>query len=243
MVANIEEIKKIYNYASPNYNLRYKGAEGLYHKLLEADLLFSMLDIKGKTVLDIGTGTGRFVFEFADEATQVIGIDISDRMIEIANSKIGIKNNIEFYIMDARRLNFPTDCFDCVTSVGTFEFTKDLSSFLKEIHRVLKPKGQFIFSCFNKNSLFHILPRRHITEAHFFTDIRKALEDKGFCLKRVKSTFFIPFQIVWKIHSILVFAWARYLWLKVIILFELFFLKFPFFRNKGMQFIILCEKI
>lgn len=238
------EVKKIYNRVAEDYDQRYRGAEGLYYRLLETDLLFSMLpDIKDKTILDVGTGTGRFVFEFVDRAAKAIGIDISERMIDIATSKVGRKSNVEFYVMDVRSLNFPENYFDMTISAGAFEFIRDLTFFFRKIYRILKPKGQFIFTYFNKKSLFRILPRRRTIEAYSLTDIRDMLEDAGFCLKQARSSFFMPFQLVWGIHSLLKFSALRYIWIKTIILIELLLLKMPFLKYKGMQFVILCEKI
>ena len=136
----------------------------------------------------------------------------------------------------------PDGRFDCAIAAGSFEFIKDLSPVLTEIRRVLKPGGGLIFTCFNKNSLFHVLPRRDMIQAYFLSDIRRILEKNGFHLKEARSSFFIPFQIVWGVYSILTFGWIRDVWLRAIIFIEKGFLKPHFLKHKGMQFIISCEK-
>lgn len=243
MVYDIESSKRYYDSLAGTYDLSYlTGIAGNYHKRLETDLIRSMIRPKGKAILDIGTGTGRFAIEFANEASQVYGIDVSDKMILLARAKASHLPNVKFFVMDVSRLEFQERYFDDALCIGPFEFASDLSIYLSEINRVLKPRGQLIFTCFNKNSLFGILPRRPLTESHRLESIKEALKKNGFRLLCAQSSFFIPFQLTWKAHSFLTLYYLRRIWMTLIIFIEVCCLKVPFLRHKGMQFLILCEK-
>ena len=239
---NLEYNNKFYASLSSNYDLRYSGAEGDYHKALETDLLRSMIDVKNKSILDIGTGTGRLIFEFAQEAAELTGIDISSKMIEIAKGKNTNPSKCKFLLMDARNLEFNTSHFDIVFSFGSFEFVENLIPYLEQVNKVLKSNGEFVFTCLNKYPLFGVLPRKETVISHSFLDLKKSLEDSGFDVKKVISSFFIPFQLVWGAYFKLTSPKLKMYWIKLIISIETFFLKIPFLRYKGMQFMFLCVK-
>jgi ubiquinone/menaquinone biosynthesis C-methylase UbiE len=98
-------------------------------------------------VLDIGCGTGITTFALAKKlqgSGKVYGIDISQKMIDLAKAKavsLGI-NNVEFRKGDAEQLDFPVSSFDAIVSNQTFLFLPNKQKALNEMNRVLKPMGQ-----------------------------------------------------------------------------------------------------
>lgn len=108
-----------------------------------------------KFVLDLGCGTGRTTKPLMDIGLQPIGIDISDKMIHEAKLRFP---DIDFLIGDASELNFKNETFDYVLfSFNGLDYIYPESKrimALKEIHRVLKPEGIFIFSSHNSIPLF-----------------------------------------------------------------------------------------
>jgi len=99
---------------------------------------------KNKKVLDIGIGDGRLCIKLAENKNnEVYGIDISDYSIKAANSKK--KPNLKLYFQkaDARKLPFPDNSFDYVTSKDLLEHLpgKDHIKYLKETKRILKNNG------------------------------------------------------------------------------------------------------
>jgi len=145
--------------------------------------------------------------------------------------------------MDANCLKFIPSYFDLVIAIGSLEFIDELSNLFGEVSRVLKQRGQFIFTYFNNDSLFHCLPRRESLKSNSLAELKAILQKNGFCLKEYKTSFFIPFQIVWKTYSFLKLSLLRNCWIKFIIILEAIFLKVSFWKEKGMQFTILCEKV
>ena len=99
-----------------------------------------------KIILDVATGTGDLAIELSKtNAEKIIGIDISDQMIEIAKKKIRKKNLnslIKILKSNSENMNFKNDYFDMVTvSYGVRNFD-NLNKGLSEIFRVLKPSGK-----------------------------------------------------------------------------------------------------
>ena len=100
----------------------------------------------GETILDISCGTGLVTFPLAEivqPGGSVTGIDISDGMIERAESENRRKGveNITFHRMDAEALNFSDNSFDkVICSLGLMYFPGPDKA-IQEMYRVLKPGG------------------------------------------------------------------------------------------------------
>ncbi|MBK9328113.1 MAG: methyltransferase domain-containing protein [Sphingobacteriales bacterium] len=97
----------------------------------------------GKSVLDVGTGTGSLALDLSKTAEKVIGIDLSSEMLEIAKKK-NKKNNLTFLLMDASNMNYIDEEFDIVTiSLGLHDMPLEIRTLvLKEVRRVLKSNGK-----------------------------------------------------------------------------------------------------
>ena len=96
-------------------------------------------------ILDVGTGPGYLPFEIAKRASglEVVGIDLSSGMVDIARKKasvLGLSDRIRFEIANASQLPFADGYFDFVVSTLSLHHWSDPSAVFKEIHRVLKDK-------------------------------------------------------------------------------------------------------
>lgn len=104
---------------------------------------------KDDTILDIGCGGGRTINTLAKTATRgkIYGLDYSEDCVKVA-SKINKKHieegQVEILHASVSSLPFSDDLFDLVTVVETYYFFPDLVHNLKEIRRVLKPRGSVI---------------------------------------------------------------------------------------------------
>ena len=124
-------------------------------------------------VLDIATGTGDLALALhRAEVAKIVGVDISEGMLEIARSKT-IRNdihpsNVEFMLASAEVLPFPDNSFDAVTigfGVRNFEH---LQKGLREIQRVLQPGGQLAVLEFSTPQHF---PVKQLYHFYFHTII------------------------------------------------------------------------
>ncbi len=106
--------------------------------------------VKGKTVLDIGCGTGYGAHYLLQQgAESVWGVDVSKDAITYAK-KHYTDARISFREMNAEMLNLPNDSFDVVTSSENLEHLKNPSKCIAEIKRVLKRKGLLLLGTPNK---------------------------------------------------------------------------------------------
>jgi demethylmenaquinone methyltransferase / 2-methoxy-6-polyprenyl-1,4-benzoquinol methylase len=105
--------------------------------------------VSPKNILDIATGTGDLAIMFAEKTTaeKIIGLDISEGMLNVGRTKItkkNLDNRIEMVVGDSEKLPFSDNYFDAITvSFGVRNF-ETLETGLAEILRVLKPKGKFV---------------------------------------------------------------------------------------------------
>ncbi|BET96215.1 class I SAM-dependent DNA methyltransferase [Xenorhabdus taiwanensis] len=105
-------------------------------------------DIEGKSVLDLACGYGLFSREFRNRgAAKVIGVDISDKMIEIAKKKSQqYGDDIEFHIRDVSKME-SFGKFDLIVAAWLFchaESLEQLESMFRVVADHLKPSGKLI---------------------------------------------------------------------------------------------------
>jgi len=101
-----------------------------------------------ESILDIATGTGDLAISLAKtRASKIVGLDISDGMLEVGRQKIKTKslsNLIEMVIGDSENLPFEENSFDAITVAFGIRNFENLEKGLSEILRVLKPSGIFV---------------------------------------------------------------------------------------------------
>ncbi|MBI2914582.1 MAG: methyltransferase domain-containing protein [Firmicutes bacterium] len=132
-------VKKLYDRQAAAYDRRLALIDRLFERKLRRRLWGK---VTGNKVLELGVGTGRNM-EFYPEVSEVTGVDISDRMLAIAQGKAaGGRPRVELHRMDAQELLFPDDSFDAVAATWVFCSVPDAVLGLKEARRVLKPEGR-----------------------------------------------------------------------------------------------------
>lgn len=101
-----------------------------------------------ENILDIATGTGDLAINLAStNAKEIIGLDISNGMLEVGRKKIASKkleSIISMVIGDSENLPFEDNTFDAITVAFGVRNFENLEKGLSEILRVLKPNGIFV---------------------------------------------------------------------------------------------------
>lgn len=105
-------------------------------------------DTQPKNILDIATGTGDLAINLSrTNASQIIGLDISEGMLEVGRKKIlnkELHNTIDMVVGDSENLPFDDNSFDAITVAFGVRNFENLEVGLAEILRVLKPGGVFV---------------------------------------------------------------------------------------------------
>ncbi len=111
-----------------------------------------------KKILDIATGTGDFAIESLKlEPEQVIGVDISEGMLNVGREKMkkkGLDHIIDMQSGDSENLHFSDNNFDAIIVAFGVRNFENLEKGLSEMNRVLKPGGKAVILEFSKPSIF-----------------------------------------------------------------------------------------
>jgi ubiquinone/menaquinone biosynthesis C-methylase UbiE len=133
-----------------SYDNWYNSAAGLMYDRLEKKAVSRYLrrNVQGRKLLEVGCGTGHWSKYFSEKGFEVTGIDISEPMIKIAQSK-NIAN-ASFQVADGCCLPFDDNSFDVTAAITTLEFTGNAELVLQEMARCTrKPSGQLLIGILN----------------------------------------------------------------------------------------------
>lgn len=103
-----------------------------------------------KTILDLGTGTGKFLKAFFKKHSfeKALGVDFSESMLEKARKDLGEK--AEFINADFHNLPFSEESFDLIVSAFALRSVKDIPQFMRSSFRILKPRGRIGILCLTR---------------------------------------------------------------------------------------------
>ncbi|MFK7782518.1 bifunctional demethylmenaquinone methyltransferase/2-methoxy-6-polyprenyl-1,4-benzoquinol methylase UbiE [Psychroserpens sp.] len=135
-----------------NISKEYDGLNRVISFGIDIKWRNKVVDIVAKanpeTILDIATGTGDLAISLVKtKAKKIVGLDISDGMLEVGRKKISTKSlndKISMVIGDSENLPFEDNSFDAITVAFGVRNFETLEKGLAEIHRVLKPNGTFV---------------------------------------------------------------------------------------------------
>ena len=112
-----------------------------------------------RKILDVATGTADMCLEINKQLdpTEIVGLDISEKMIEFGNKKVdkkGLSEIIKLEVGDSENMRFDTDYFDAATAAFGVRNFGDLKKGLSEMHRVLRPGGKIVILEFSRPIYF-----------------------------------------------------------------------------------------
>ncbi|MCR4787454.1 MAG: class I SAM-dependent methyltransferase [Lachnospiraceae bacterium] len=117
------------------------------NNLFEIPTLYKLLpDLTGKRVLDLGCGSGERCVDYMKRgALKVTGIDISEKMLEVARSE-NADPGITYLNMPVEDIDSIDEEFDVVISSLVLHYVEDFQGVVKNVYRLLSEGGIFLFS-------------------------------------------------------------------------------------------------
>jgi ubiquinone/menaquinone biosynthesis C-methylase UbiE len=127
-----------------SYDNWYAGRRGAMYDRLEKKAIIRYLPphAKGEKLLEVGCGTGHWSRFFSKYGFEVTGVDVSERMIDIAKSKN--ISDASFQVADGHSLPFADDSFDLTAAITTLEFVRDAEVVLREMIRCTRKPGRIL---------------------------------------------------------------------------------------------------
>jgi len=103
-------------------------------------------EVRGTKVVDLGCGYGWFCRNMREQgAAQVLGLDISAKMLEKARSMTA-DDNIEYRREDLDNLTLPAETYSLAYSSLALHYLQNLSGLFDQVYQSLVPGGHFVFS-------------------------------------------------------------------------------------------------
>ena len=169
------QVSKMFNSIAPYYDflnaLLSLGIDTIWRR----KAIRQIKNRQPEAILDVATGTADLALEAAKQLQpkRIVGLDISNEMLEVGRGKIkkkGLENFISLQEGDSENLPFADNTFDAITVAFGVRNFENLEKGLEEMLRVLKPNGQLVVLEFSKPTVFpfkqlfnfyfkHVLPR------------------------------------------------------------------------------------
>jgi ubiquinone/menaquinone biosynthesis C-methylase UbiE len=144
-------------------------------------------DLKNKTVIDIGAGTGYLEFKIKEPSCKLIAADVDQRFIDYMNKRIeetGVKN------ISTRKAEFDKppvekDEADIVFMIDVYHHIENRTNYFREVKKALKEKGELVIVDFKKGDFEHGPPNEMKMSAE---EIILELKKSGFILIKRNET-------------------------------------------------------
>lgn len=152
--------------------------------------------MSGQRVVDFGCGWGTFGFELSNRVAEVVGIDFSEKSIELCNRRLDSdpRENLTFLCADAGDTGLAADSYDLVIAADLFEhlYPDDSVRVVREAYRILKPGGRFSVWTPHRGHFLEVLKNRDIlikrdvshVDYKSLARMKGMMEEAGFGIER-----------------------------------------------------------
>jgi len=156
-------------------------------------------NLKDKTLLDGGCGTGLFTKRAIERKAKVTSIDIAPKLVELTKKKNPDTNGIEASLLN---LPFENDTFDYVISSDVIEHTTNPYHATTELIRVLKPGGKICITVPNRTFWFFSVKIANLLKIRdyqgyenwvHYKEFRKFLTQNNIVITNYKGVHLFPF--------------------------------------------------
>ena len=141
----MDQSAKFWDKIAERYSKKPVADEASYQKKLQVTREYFRPDME---VLEFGCGTGSTAISHAPYVKHIHGIDISSKMIEIAQGKADAENvtNVTFECSTIDEFNVPDQTLDAVLALSILHLLENKEEVVAKVHRMLKPGGIFVSS-------------------------------------------------------------------------------------------------
>jgi ubiquinone/menaquinone biosynthesis C-methylase UbiE len=150
-----DAVQRFYEQEAEVYDeTRFKSSHGTYSDFVQKSAVLELIgECKGKHILEIGSGTGRFTRELAKRGAHVVCVDLSRKMHE--QSRLAINDTlIQYFVSSGFNLGFANETFDICLTINMMSHIKNESMIFNEVCRVLKKEGFFVANFPNMSGLY-----------------------------------------------------------------------------------------
>lgn len=155
----------LFTEVAPKYHIAAQGLSFGRDKAWKKKMIKRLPKKEKAACLDIACGTGDITFLLAKKYKdgEIIGIDLNEKMIEIADKLLLYRfNNIKFKIADMCDTGFNSEQFDIITGGYALRNAPDLKKALNEIYRIMKYGANAAFLDFSKSNFKLLQNIKHI---------------------------------------------------------------------------------
>jgi ubiquinone/menaquinone biosynthesis C-methylase UbiE len=108
---------------------------------------------RGRTILEVGTGIGSDFLNFVRAGALAVGIDLTAAAVDLVRARLSYQQlHSPTLVADAESLPFGDESFDLVYSWGVLHHTPDTGRAVREVHRVLRPRGEARIMLYSRRS-------------------------------------------------------------------------------------------
>lgn len=142
-------MKRVSMYDRQDFLKKYREKVKAHHLVPFPQIIKTLGNLKNKSVLDIGCGSGELTTLIAKKAKHTVGIDRSKEWIALCKNTYQTNHNLRFILADGAKLPFENSSFDMIVMnmvLLNVETKNHVQRIFNEAARVLKPGGTLIFS-------------------------------------------------------------------------------------------------
>ncbi len=152
-----------------------------HNALYERPATLSLLpEVEGRRVLDAGCGPGHYAEELLQRGAEVMAIDVTPAMVELARQRVGDRATVRVADLE-QPLDFLGDAsFDLVTCPLTLDYIDDWGPLFAEFFRVLRPGGRLVYSSGHPMSDYLLVQRKYLPESRYYDRERFSSRWGGF---------------------------------------------------------------
>jgi ubiquinone/menaquinone biosynthesis C-methylase UbiE len=161
------------------------------------------------SVLEIGTGKGRFLLALAPHVKRMTTVDISaeeQRCARLNARYAGVKTKIKYVLQDAAHLPWPDQTFDTVVTMNAIHHIPHFHQVLEEMLRVVRPAGKLVLADLSSRG-FQIMARFHRSEGNIhehhprrFRDFLEHLRARGWTARLSKGRL-QEVLVAWRVET------------------------------------------